>query len=88
MSAEIPYWWPVTTKVWVVLLIVRTAWEIWFNSFLRRHLAGKPVVELPNVGCFLRITFNMFFALGVCKVSKRMADGDGGRRNSLHNNNN
>ena len=22
--------------------------------FLRRHLAGKPAVALPNVGCFLR----------------------------------
>ena len=24
------------------------------RSFLRRHLAGKPVVASPNVGCFLR----------------------------------
>ena len=23
------------------------------RSFLRRHLAGKPVVAWPNVGCFL-----------------------------------
>ena len=23
------------------------------RSFLRRHLAGKPVVASPNVGCFL-----------------------------------
>ena len=23
--------------------------------FLRRHLAGKPVVASPNVGCFLRL---------------------------------
>ena len=23
--------------------------------FLRRHLAGKPVVSLPNIGCFLRL---------------------------------
>ena len=22
------------------------------HSFLRRHLAGKPVVASPNVGCF------------------------------------
>ena len=26
------------------------------RSFLRRHLAGKPVVASPNVGCFLRLT--------------------------------
>ena len=25
------------------------------RSFLRRHLAGKPVVASPNVGCFLRL---------------------------------
>ena len=27
------------------------------HSFLRRHLAGKPVVASPNVGCFLRLVF-------------------------------
>ena len=68
---EIPYWWHVTTQIWLVLL------EIWFNqsetlpssgkwrvismeflrSFLRRHLAGKPVVASPNVDCFLRLLF-------------------------------
>ena len=25
------------------------------GSFLKRHLAGKPVVVSPNVGCFLRL---------------------------------
>ena len=25
------------------------------RSFLRRHLAGKPVVASPNIGCFLRL---------------------------------
>ena len=25
------------------------------RSFLRRDLAGKPVVASPNVGCFLRL---------------------------------
>ena len=30
-SAEIPYWWRVTTQIWVVHLIGRAAWEIWFN---------------------------------------------------------
>ena len=26
------------------------------RSFLRSHLAGKPVVETSNVGCFLRLS--------------------------------
>ena len=31
-SAEIPYWWRVTTLIWVLPLIGRAAWEIWFNQ--------------------------------------------------------
>ena len=31
-SAEIPYWWRVTSQIWVVLLIGRAACEIWFNQ--------------------------------------------------------
>ena len=66
-SAEIPYWCRTTTQIWVVFLIGRAAWEIYttqiwrvismefLRSFLRRHLAGKPVVASPNVGCFLRL---------------------------------
>ena len=34
------------------------------RSFLRRHLAGKPVVALPNVGCFLRLKNLQFFKSG------------------------
>ena len=30
--AEIPHWWRVITQIWVVLLIGRAAWEIWFNQ--------------------------------------------------------
>ena len=30
------------------------------RSFLRRHLAGKPVVASPNVGCFLRLPFSWY----------------------------
>ena len=26
------------------------------HSFLRSHLAGKPVIETSNVGCFLRLS--------------------------------
>ena len=32
-------------------------------SFLRRHLARKPVVALPNVGCFLRLGNQSVFIL-------------------------
>ena len=31
-SAEIPYWWCVITQIWVVLLIGRSAWEIYFSE--------------------------------------------------------
>ena len=31
-SADIPYQWSVTTQIWVVRLIGRDAWEIWFNQ--------------------------------------------------------
>ena len=31
-SAEIPYRWRVTTQIWVVILIGRAAWEIWFKQ--------------------------------------------------------
>ena len=30
------------------------------RSFLRRHLAGKPVVASPNVGCFLRLPLSWY----------------------------
>ena len=42
-SAEISYWCRVTTQIWVVLLIGRAAWEIWFNqseALPRRHQYG------------------------------------------------
>ena len=32
------------------------------RSFLRRHLAGKPGVASPNVGCFLRLQFKLFLS--------------------------
>ena len=33
-SEEIPYWWSVTTQIWLVLLTDRAAWEICFNQSL------------------------------------------------------
>ena len=31
--------------------------------FVRRHLAGKPVVASPNVGCFLRLGGSLLWEL-------------------------
>ena len=31
------------------------------RSFRWRHLAGKPVVASPNVGCFLRLAYPLFY---------------------------
>ena len=76
-SAEIPFWWRITTQIWLVLVIgwIKFAmphgqskalprsgkWCIisveFLHSFLRCHLAGKPVVASPNVGCFLKLLF-------------------------------
>ena len=45
--------WPMrsTTQIWVV-----TCHQYGIcGSFLRCHLAGKPVVASPNVGCFVRL---------------------------------
>ena len=44
--------------------------------FLRSHLAGKPVVASPNVGCFLRLFFiqgETFGVLGENKTAERQA---------------
>ena len=35
------------------------------RSFLRRHLAGKPVVESQNVGCFLRLKWRKTFLISI-----------------------
>ena len=37
------------------------------RSFLKRHLAGKPLVASPNVGCFLNLLPN----LGVHKKNEK-----------------
>ena len=46
-----------TTQIWVVTRIE------FLRSFFRRHLAGKPVVASPNVGCFLRLVKSMTYRL-------------------------
>ena len=40
-----------TTQIWVRRVISVE----FLHSFLRRHLAEKPVVASPKVGCFLRL---------------------------------
>ena len=69
-SAETPFWWSVTTQIWIVLLIggnlfhpiSSTASGLWhiismgfLLLFLRRNFAGKQVLASPNIGCFLRL---------------------------------
>ena len=61
MSPEIPYWWHVTTQIWVLL---PSDWlKLSANqkhSFLRCYFMGKP---LQNVGCFLRLPPNQSLPL-------------------------
>ena len=40
-SAEIPYWWHVTTQILLVLLIGCAAWEIWFNQSFGGEASGS-----------------------------------------------
>ena len=73
-SAEIPFWWHVTTRIWVVLLIglkqsfsqseslpwsgLRHQCEF-LRSSLRCHFAGKPLVASRNVGSFLKLKWKL-----------------------------
>ena len=51
-----------TTQIWVV-----TSHQYGISAlFLRRHLAGKPVVASPNVGCFLRL--DRYMSMNIKKV--------------------
>ena len=54
-SAEIPYWWRVTIKIWVMLLIGRATWEIWFNQSeaLPRSWEWR-VVSLESLRSFIK----------------------------------
>ena len=86
-NAKIPYWWRLTTQIWVVLLIEWSRFPTnqeycpsmeFLRSFLRRHFAGKPVVESQNVRCLHRLRFQLlcFFV-----PLKRRANGS---NNSQH----
>ena len=51
-----------TTQIWVV-----TSHQYGISAlFLRRHLAGKPVVASPNDGCFLRL--DRYMSMNIKKV--------------------
>ena len=49
-----------TTLIWVVM---RHQYGISALVSLRRHLAGKPLVASPIVGCFLRLVLGILRAL-------------------------
>ena len=54
MSAEIPYWWCVTTQIWVVVLTGRAAWEIWFNQSEALPRSGSwRVISMEFLRSFL-----------------------------------
>ena len=54
-NAEILYWWRVTPQIWVVLLIGRAAWEIWFNQSEALPRSGDwRVISTEFLCSFLR----------------------------------
>ena len=54
-SAEIPYRWRISTQFWVVLLIGRAAWEIWFNQSEVLSRSGSwCVISMKFLCLFLR----------------------------------
>ena len=54
MSTEIPYWWCVTTQIWVVM---RHQYGI-STIVSQASFCGETVVGFWNVGCFLRLSSN------------------------------
>ena len=48
LSAEIPNWRHVTTQIWVVLLIGRAGWKIWFNQSEALPYLGSDVSSVWN----------------------------------------
>ena len=55
ISAEIPYWWRITTQIWVVLLIGRATWDICFNQSEALPRSGLwRVISMDFLRSFLR----------------------------------
>ena len=42
------------------------------RSFLRRHLAGKPVVPSPNIGCFLMLIDGQFKTVSLSQFKSKL----------------
>ena len=66
-SAEISYWWRVTTEIWVV-----TRHQYGISVLVSQtSFGGKPAVASPNVSCFLRLLSVLppGFLLYQCAVS-------------------
>ena len=63
-SVEIPYWWRVTTQIWVMFVIgwgefhpLRSVNMEFLRLFLWRYFAGKLVAAVQYVDCFLRLRY-------------------------------
>ena len=57
-SAEIPYWWRVTTQIWLVLLIGRAARKICFGQLYVLTRSGQwPFISMQFLRSFLRRHF-------------------------------
>ena len=82
-NAKFPYCWPVTTQIWVLL-------QISWSKFPTRHdqsgsrfcarfsdvfFAGKPVLALRNVSCFVRLGRFTQNRVGNCTNYLRIALG-------------
>ena len=55
ISAEIPYWWRITSQIWVVFLIGRATWNICFNQSEALPRSGLwRVISMDFLRSFLR----------------------------------
>ena len=79
-SAEIPYWWRITTQIWLVLLIGLAlgsdASSVWnfcahFSDVIWR--ANQQWVASPHVSCFLRLEFCPHLNLHIYCMSRLYA---------------
>ena len=71
-SAEIPYWWRVTTQIWVVLLTGRAAWEIWFN---------QSGIFFGRANLFARESAMLVFLLSPIFLCLKIKDGEYNSKN-------
>ena len=68
MTAEIPYWWRVTTQFWLVLLISRAARVICFNqSEAQLRFGSWNIISLEFLQLFFRHHFKSQMSGGFAK---------------------